>query len=52
MEDIEIIYEELLGIEAFSHFSTVIKRQLASVFEFETHAKAGTVRTYTAAPLG
>ena len=46
MEDIELIYEELLGLEAFSHFSTVIKRQLAAVLVFESHPAAGTVCMY------
>ncbi|XP_052240015.1 rap guanine nucleotide exchange factor 4-like isoform X2 [Dreissena polymorpha] len=42
-EDLEIIYEELLHIKALSHLSTMVKRELASVLVFESHAKAGTV---------
>ncbi|KAL4222766.1 Rap guanine nucleotide exchange factor 4 [Mactra antiquata] len=42
-EDLEIIYEELLHIKALSHLSTMVKRELASVLLFESHAKAGTV---------
>jgi len=44
-EDLEIIYEELLHIKALSHLSTMVKRELASVLVFESHAKAGTVCT-------
>ncbi|KAK2144439.1 hypothetical protein LSH36_757g01001 [Paralvinella palmiformis] len=43
LEDLEIIYEELLHIKALSHLSTMVKRELASVLIFESHAKAGTV---------
>ncbi len=46
MEDLEIIYEELLHIKALSHLSTMVKRELASVLVFESHAKAGTVCKY------
>ncbi|CAB1346601.1 unnamed protein product, partial [Coregonus sp. 'balchen'] len=42
-DDLEIIYEELLHIKALSHLSTTVKRELASVLIFESHAKAGTV---------
>ena len=47
MEDLEIIYEEVLHIKALSHLSTMVKRELASVLVFESHAKAGTVCMYT-----
>ncbi|XP_065945317.1 rap guanine nucleotide exchange factor 4 isoform X2 [Magallana gigas] len=43
LDDLEIIYEELLHIKALSHLSTSVKRELASVLVFESHAKAGTV---------
>ena len=43
VEDLEIIYEELLHINALSHLSTMVKRELASVLVFESHSKAGTV---------
>ena len=46
VEDLEIIYEELLHIKALSHLSTMVKRELASVLVFESHAKAGTVCMY------
>ena len=46
VEDLEIIYEELLHIKALSHLSTMVKRELASVLVFESHAKAGTVCVY------
>ncbi|KAM3607991.1 uncharacterized protein V6R79_017323 [Siganus canaliculatus] len=43
VDDLEIIYEELLHIKALSHLSTTVKRELAGVLIFESHAKAGTV---------
>ncbi|XP_038078021.1 rap guanine nucleotide exchange factor 4-like isoform X2 [Patiria miniata] len=43
VDDLEIIYEELLHIKALAHLSTMVKRELASVLVFETHQKAGTV---------
>ena len=46
VEDLEIIYEELLHIKALSHLSTMVKRELASVLVFESHAKSGTVCKY------
>ncbi|XP_014674517.1 PREDICTED: rap guanine nucleotide exchange factor 4-like [Priapulus caudatus] len=42
-DDLEIIYEELLHIKALSHLSTMVKRELASVLVFESHAHAGEV---------
>uniref|UniRef100_A0A8C9VH41 Rap guanine nucleotide exchange factor 4 n=1 Tax=Scleropages formosus TaxID=113540 RepID=A0A8C9VH41_SCLFO len=43
VDDLEIVYEELLHIKALSHLSTTVKRELAGVLIFESHAKAGTV---------
>ncbi|XP_038645329.1 rap guanine nucleotide exchange factor 4 isoform X3 [Scyliorhinus canicula] len=43
VDDLEIIYEELLHINALSRLSTTVKRELAGVLIFESHAKAGTV---------
>ncbi|KAJ8403333.1 hypothetical protein AAFF_G00351050 [Aldrovandia affinis] len=43
VDDLEIIYEELLHIKALSHLSTTVKKELAGVLIFESHAKAGTV---------
>ncbi|XP_066855364.1 rap guanine nucleotide exchange factor 4 isoform X5 [Anser cygnoides] len=43
IDDLEIIYEELLHIKALSHLSTTVKRELAGVLIFESHPKAGTV---------
>jgi hypothetical protein len=40
---LELVYEELLHIHALSHLSTSIKRELASIIVFESHAQAGTV---------
>ncbi|KAJ8012766.1 hypothetical protein DPEC_G00046280 [Dallia pectoralis] len=42
-DDLEIIYEELLHIKALSHLSTTVRRELAGVLIFESHAKGGTV---------
>uniref|UniRef100_A0A8C7R8C4 Rap guanine nucleotide exchange factor 4 n=1 Tax=Oncorhynchus mykiss TaxID=8022 RepID=A0A8C7R8C4_ONCMY len=42
-DDLEIMYEELLHIKALSHLSTTVKKELAGVLIFESHAKAGTV---------
>ncbi|XP_058468407.1 rap guanine nucleotide exchange factor 4 isoform X1 [Solea solea] len=42
-DDLEIIYEELLHIKALSHLSTTVKRELAGVLVFESHAKTGTL---------
>uniref|UniRef100_A0A8C0JTU0 Rap guanine nucleotide exchange factor 4 n=1 Tax=Canis lupus dingo TaxID=286419 RepID=A0A8C0JTU0_CANLU len=43
VDDLEIIYEELIHIKALSHLSTTVKRELAGVLIFESHAKGGTV---------
>lgn len=43
VDDLEIIYEELLHIKALSHLSNSVKRELASVLCFESHPRAGTV---------
>ncbi|XP_052377969.1 rap guanine nucleotide exchange factor 4 isoform X2 [Oncorhynchus keta] len=43
VDDLEIIYEELLHIKALSHLSTTVKKELAGVLIFESHAKSGTV---------
>ncbi|KAM4794780.1 rap guanine nucleotide exchange factor 3 [Rhinophrynus dorsalis] len=42
-EELEVIFEELLHIKAVSHLSNSVKKELASVLIFESHAKAGTV---------
>ncbi|KAF3824370.1 hypothetical protein GH733_008655 [Mirounga leonina] len=42
VDDLEIIYEELIHIKALSHLSTTVKRELAGVLIFESHAKGGT----------
>ncbi|XP_031414389.1 rap guanine nucleotide exchange factor 4 [Clupea harengus] len=42
-EDLEIISDELLHIKALSHLSNTVKKELAGVIIFESHAKAGTV---------
>uniref|UniRef100_H3D4R1 Rap guanine nucleotide exchange factor 3 n=1 Tax=Tetraodon nigroviridis TaxID=99883 RepID=H3D4R1_TETNG len=42
-EDLEVIYEELLHVKAAAHLSTSVRKELAAVLLFESHAKAGTV---------
>uniref|UniRef100_A0A6Q2YQN3 Rap guanine nucleotide exchange factor (GEF) 3 n=1 Tax=Esox lucius TaxID=8010 RepID=A0A6Q2YQN3_ESOLU len=42
-EDLEVIYEELLHVKAVAHLSTSVRKELAAVLVFESHAKAGTV---------
>lgn len=46
-EELELVFEELLHIPALSHLSTSIKRELASIIVFESHAQAGTICMYT-----
>ncbi|TRY79032.1 hypothetical protein DNTS_022234 [Danionella cerebrum] len=41
-EDLEVIYEELLHVKAVAHLSTSVRKELAAVLVFESHAKAGT----------
>ncbi|XP_076840791.1 rap guanine nucleotide exchange factor 3 [Brachyhypopomus gauderio] len=41
--DVEVIYEELLHVKAVAHLSTSVRKELAAVLVFESHAKAGTV---------
>jgi hypothetical protein len=43
VDDLEMIYEELLHIKALSHLSNSVKRELAAVIVFEAHPHAGTV---------
>ncbi|XP_041712455.1 rap guanine nucleotide exchange factor 3-like isoform X1 [Coregonus clupeaformis] len=42
-EDLEVIYEELLHVKAAAHLSSTVRKELAAVLMFESHAKAGTV---------
>ncbi|XP_042606030.1 rap guanine nucleotide exchange factor 3-like isoform X3 [Cyprinus carpio] len=42
-EDLEVIYEELMHVKAVAHLSTSVRKELAAVLVFESHAKAGTV---------
>ncbi|KAM9828984.1 rap guanine nucleotide exchange factor 3 isoform X1 [Syngnathus typhle] len=42
-EDLEVIYEELLHVKAAAHLSASVRKELAAVLMFESHAKAGTV---------
>ncbi|XP_071811862.1 rap guanine nucleotide exchange factor 4-like isoform X2 [Apostichopus japonicus] len=42
VEELEIIYEELLHIKALAHLSTMVKRELAKVLVIQTVDKEGT----------
>lgn len=46
MDDLDLIYEELLHIKALSHLSNSIKRELYGVMIFESHATSGTIRKF------
>ncbi|XP_037562447.1 rap guanine nucleotide exchange factor 4 isoform X3 [Dermacentor silvarum] len=43
LDDLDLIYEELLHIKALSHLSNSVKRELYGVMIFESHPKAGTI---------
>ncbi|KAG8189794.1 hypothetical protein JTE90_008106 [Oedothorax gibbosus] len=42
-EDLEYIYDDLLHINALSHLSSNVKKELAGVLVFESHPNSGTV---------
>ncbi|CAD6188556.1 unnamed protein product [Caenorhabditis auriculariae] len=42
-EELELVYEELMHIKAFSHLSTMVKRQLSYVVELQQFAHAGSI---------
>uniref|UniRef100_A0A3P8WJ03 Rap guanine nucleotide exchange factor 3 n=1 Tax=Cynoglossus semilaevis TaxID=244447 RepID=A0A3P8WJ03_CYNSE len=42
-EELEVIFEELLHVKAAAHLSASVRKELAAVLVFESHAKAGTV---------
>ncbi|ETE71586.1 Rap guanine nucleotide exchange factor 3, partial [Ophiophagus hannah] len=42
-EELVLIFEELLHVKAVAHLSSSVRRELAAVLLFESHAKAGTV---------
>uniref|UniRef100_A0A670Z1C9 Rap guanine nucleotide exchange factor 3 n=1 Tax=Pseudonaja textilis TaxID=8673 RepID=A0A670Z1C9_PSETE len=42
-EELALIFEELLHVKAVAHLSSSVRRELAAVLLFESHAKAGTV---------
>ena len=41
IDDLEIIYDELLHVKALSHLSSIVKRELASVLIVEAHPFKG-----------
>ncbi|VDM96472.1 unnamed protein product [Thelazia callipaeda] len=43
LEELELVYEELLHVKALAHLSTMVKRKLAAVVFFEQHQHAGHV---------
>lgn len=46
LDDLDLIYEELLHIKALSHLSNSVKRELYGVMIFESHAASGTIRKW------
>uniref|UniRef100_T1JAB1 Rap guanine nucleotide exchange factor 4 n=1 Tax=Strigamia maritima TaxID=126957 RepID=T1JAB1_STRMM len=46
LDDLELIYEELVHIKALSHLSNSVKRELASVVVFESHQTADAVPVF------
>jgi Rap guanine nucleotide exchange factor 4 len=43
IDDLEIIYDELLHVKALTHLSSLVKRELAGVLIFEAHPFKGDV---------
>ena len=46
VDDLELIYEELLHIKALSHLSNSLKRELSSIIVFEAYSRASTIRNH------
>uniref|UniRef100_A0A915JQM4 Uncharacterized protein n=1 Tax=Romanomermis culicivorax TaxID=13658 RepID=A0A915JQM4_ROMCU len=42
-EEIDVVFDEMLNIKAFTNLSTLVKRELASVMMFEQYQNAGTI---------
>lgn len=42
-EELEFVYEEIVHIKAFSHLSTMVKRQLATFVKVEQYAHSGSI---------
>ncbi|RNA01574.1 Rap guanine nucleotide exchange factor 4 [Brachionus plicatilis] len=47
VNDLDIIYEELIHVKALSHLSSLVKRELASVLLFEAYPYHNTIDTNT-----
>ncbi|RNA01575.1 Rap guanine nucleotide exchange factor 4, partial [Brachionus plicatilis] len=43
VNDLDIIYEELIHVKALSHLSSLVKRELASVLLFEAYPYHNTI---------
>ncbi len=43
VNDLEIIYEELVHVKALSHLSSLVKRELAAVLLFEIYPYQNTI---------
>lgn len=41
-DDIELVYEEIMNIKAFSHLSNTVKKELSAVIAFEYHKDKST----------
>lgn len=46
VNDLEIIYEELVHVKALSHLSSLVKRELAAVLLFEIYPYQNTISNY------
>ena len=44
-DDIELVYEEIMNIKAFSHLSNQVKKELSQVIAFEKHKEKCTTST-------
>jgi hypothetical protein len=51
IDDLEIIYDELLHVKALSHLSSLVKRELAGVLIFEAHPFKGEICQYCLSSL-
>lgn len=43
-DDIDLVYEDIMNIKAFSHLSNTVKKELSAVIAFEAHKEKSTTR--------
>lgn len=41
-DDIDLVYEDIMNIKAFSHLSNTVKKELSAVIAFEAHKEKST----------